>query len=96
MPMPYTAVPDLIITDLGDELILLDPSRGEMFSLPESGRLVWPLLPRGEQPAAAALAAAYGLEPERAAADVAALVADLLRAGLIVERAADEDDDVAR
>jgi hypothetical protein len=82
----YTAAPGVIVTDLADELILLDSSSGEMFSLSGSGRVAWAALGEGVAAAAAAVGAAFDVEPERAEADVEALVRELLQAGLIVER----------
>jgi len=82
----YKRSPDVIATDLEDELILLDPRRGEMFGLNESGRRVWLGLEQSLDDVAAAIAAEFGIELARARADVASLVAALAEAGL-VERA---------
>jgi hypothetical protein len=82
----YVPHPGIIITDLGDGLVLLDPTNGEMYSLQGPGRVAWSALGEGEAAAVDALVARFEVERERAAADVAALLRDLLQAGLIVER----------
>jgi len=79
----YKRSPDVIATDLGDELILLDPRRGEMFGLNESGRRVWLDLEESLDDVAAAIAAEFGIEPARARADVETLLAALTDAGLV-------------
>jgi hypothetical protein len=82
----YKRSPHVIATDLGDELILLDPTRGEMFGLNESGRRVWLDLDHSPDVLAAAIAEEFAIEPARARADVELLLAALAEAGLI-ERA---------
>ena len=82
----YKRSPDVIATDLGDELILLDPRRGEMVGRNESGRRVWLELEQSLDSVAAAIAAEFGIEPARARADVESLLSALAEAGL-VERA---------
>src|SRR5262252_334953 len=79
----YKRSPDVIATDLGDELILLDPRRGEMFGLNESGRRVWLGLEQSLDDVASAIAAEFGIEPARARADVETLLAALTDAGLV-------------
>ncbi|MBZ9713242.1 PqqD family protein [Deinococcus multiflagellatus] len=79
----WRAADDLLITDLDDELILMQASRGEMFGLNASGRVVWQALPAHEAQLAAALQQTFGLDAAQAQADVAALLADLQRRGLV-------------
>jgi len=75
---------DVIVTDLGSELILLDPRNGEMFSLNSTGRCVWFALPAGSvMDVAACVAAEFDVKPEAACGDVAMLMVALQRAGLI-------------
>jgi hypothetical protein len=75
---------DVIVTDLGNELILLDPRTGEMFSLNSTGRSVWFALPAGSvMDVAACVAAEFDVKPEAACGDVALLLVALKRAGLI-------------
>ena len=85
----YKRSPDVIATDLGDELILLDPRRGEMFGLNESGRRVWLGLEQSLDDVASAIAAEFGIELTRARADVASLLAALAEAGLVERTEAD-------
>ena len=82
----YARVARVIETDLGHELVLLDPETQEMFSLNETGRCIWRTLPAGEAPLIAALVAAYDVSPAAAEADVRRLLTELLDAGLIEVR----------
>lgn len=85
----YTPKPGLIETDLGSELILLDPETQEMFSLNPAGREAWRHLGAEALPAVVdRVVAAFEVERPTAEADVRALVRRLLEAGL-VEPAAD-------
>ena len=80
----YARVSRVIETDLGNELVLLDPETQEMFSLNETGRCVWRTLPaEGEEPLVEALVAAYDVSRAAAEADVRRLLTELLDAGLI-------------
>ena len=81
----YSRYPDVIATDLGHELILLDPRNGSMFGLNASGRRVWLDLPVcSVSQLANTLCSAFQVVPERARADVESLVAALVDAGLVV------------
>lgn len=83
----YVPAPEVIETDLERELILLDPGSEEMFSLNETGRLVWRALPDATlEQMARAVADAFDVPLDRAQADVAALLEDLVAAGVVVER----------
>jgi hypothetical protein len=74
----------IIETELEDELILLDPASGEMFSLNGTGRSVWRALDgRTVAGVVSAIESAYDVAPERAGEDVRALLAQLLEAGLV-------------
>jgi hypothetical protein len=76
---------DVIATDLGDELILLDPRNGEMFALNASGRRIWLELPApSPAPLADALCSTFRVERDRALADVEAHLASLIGAALVV------------
>jgi hypothetical protein len=84
---------EVIVTDFGNELILLDPRNGEMFSLNSTGRCVWFALPaRSVIDVSAQVAAKFDVPPEAACGDVALLMVALKRAGLIVS---DTDELVA-
>jgi hypothetical protein len=78
--------PEIIETDLGNELILLDPRNGEMYSLNEVGRRVWVELP--SQPVrriAELIALDFDVLPEHAEADIALLL-EALESAQLVER----------
>ncbi|GAA5511967.1 hypothetical protein Dcar01_00681 [Deinococcus carri] len=79
----WEADPDVLVTDLGDELILMHAARGLMFSLNGPGRVVWQALPGRPQDVAAALARAFDVELPRAEADAGALLADLAARGVV-------------
>lgn len=80
----YQAARDVISTDLGHEIVLLDPTSGQMFGLNETGRLVWLALPASSvERIAAGLSAHFDVTTERARNDVRALLRALEQAGLI-------------
>jgi hypothetical protein len=80
----YSTNPDVIETDLADELILLDPATQQMFSLNATGRAIWRALPApGEAELAEAVAAQFEVTAEQACADVQALLRQLLDAKLV-------------
>lgn len=82
----YAHSADVIATDLGDELILLDPRNGEMFGLNACGRRVWQELPgRSVDQLAAVLSAEFDVGVAQAHDDVETLLAALLRAQLVVD-----------
>lgn len=74
---------EVLVTDLGEELILLNPQNSEMFSLNFTSRELWLALPADQETLAHQLAEDYGLSPEQAQADVAALIQELAARQLI-------------
>jgi hypothetical protein len=79
---------EVIVTDLGNELILLDPRSGEMFSLNDTGRCVWFALPVSSAlDVARRVAEEFDVGPEAACGDVVLVMAALKRAGLMVSDA---------
>jgi len=84
--------PDVIATDLANEMILLDSATGEMFSLNTTGRAIWQALDGRTAVAeiSAAIERAFDVSPERVDTDVRQLLAALLEAGLIEVRAGRE------
>lgn len=77
--------PDVIVTDFEDELVLLDPSNGEMFGLNACGRRIWLELPtKSITQIAEALCLDFQVTPERAFADVNTVLTALVDAGLVV------------
>jgi hypothetical protein len=79
----YSRSSDVIATDLGIELILLDPRNGEMFGLNTTGRRIWLDLPRSEAELADRLCLEFAVSPERARVDVKSLFVELTKAGLV-------------
>jgi hypothetical protein len=72
-------------TEIPGELVLLDPETQEMFSLNETGRAVWRLLPGRTLPEVAeGMCGRFEATRAAAEADVEALVARLLAAGLLL------------
>lgn len=81
----WDANPDVLVTDLGDELVLMHPATGLMFGLGASGREVWRALPGSAEDLAHALARAYALPLETARHDVGTLLRDLKERNLLQE-----------
>ncbi|WP_414656570.1 PqqD family protein [Deinococcus sp. VB343] len=79
----WTANPDVLVTDLGDELVLMHPGRSEMFSLNAAGRLLWQALPATPDTLTDLLAGHYGLGRAQAQADTAAVLSDLQARDLV-------------
>jgi hypothetical protein len=86
----YTCSPDVIATNLGHEMILLDPRDAGMLGLNAGGRRVWLDLPAcSVAQLADTLCSAFQVVPERARNDVESLVAALVDAGLVVHEDAE-------
>ncbi|HKO54767.1 MAG TPA: HPr-rel-A system PqqD family peptide chaperone, partial [Thermoanaerobaculia bacterium] len=71
---------------VGDDALLFDTAAGTYHVLNETGARVWELLEQGQSMAtiATAVAAEYDVDAQRAAEDVAAIVAQLREANLVV------------
>jgi hypothetical protein len=69
----------------GDDVVVLDLEGSVYLKLNGSARFLWERLAQSstEPELVAALVDAYGIDDERAAADVAGFVADLRRRGLV-------------
>lgn len=78
--------PEVLVTDMGDELVLMHPQRSEMFGLNAAGRLLWQKLPAQEPELAAALVETYGIDPAQAQADSASVLAELSARDLVQQR----------
>ena len=78
----WTPNPQALVTDLGDELVVLHAESGEMFSLNASGRVAWLALP-GELAGIEAALVAQGAAPEAAHADALAWLAQMEAEGLV-------------
>jgi hypothetical protein len=82
----YRPNPAVVETDLGDELILLDPATRQMYSLNATGRAVWRALTEGgggRDEAVERVTAAFDVDAAAAGVDVDALLGRLAAAGLV-------------
>lgn len=80
-----TPVKSVVVADLSYGLALLETQSNIYFSLNSVGADIWRLLAKGlcESQIVSEIAAEYAAEPAIIEADVAALLSDLLAAGLI-------------
>jgi len=84
MTTRYKPATDLIETDLGTELALLNPTTQAMFSLNKTGRLIWQVLPQlGIGGAAQAVVKQFDVSPKQAEQEAKGLVESLLESGLL-------------
>lgn len=80
--MPNT---DVIATDLDDELVILNPATRALFTLNDTGRIVW----RGIVEAmpidaiVSAVVSEFAVEPEPARTDITRLIDELIAADLV-------------
>ena len=81
----WTLKPGVIETDLGDELVLLDPKTQGMFSLNNTGRVIWQGLKNTEtlEMIASSLEQQFTVTLDQASLDAQALMSELEKAGLI-------------
>lgn len=80
----FTPHPDLIETDLEQELLLLNPNDQQIFSLNETGLMIWRAIQNNTlEHVADQLVEHYEVTLEEAKADVLALVTQLYNKGLI-------------
>ncbi len=77
--------PDILVTDLDSELVLLHPKTRALFTLNETGRAIWDLLATETEldRAAAALTATFEVDDDTARAHALQLLSELADAGLI-------------
>ena len=81
--MVYRRAADVIATDLERELVLLDPSNGEMFALNATARRIWLSLPADLRHVAAAIVFEFNVSVDHAYDDAAALLRHMEQAGLV-------------
>jgi PqqD family protein of HPr-rel-A system len=79
----YEANDQVVVTDLGDELVVMAPASGKMFSLNSSGRTLWQRLPATVDELAEALCEAFEVSQADAKADSEAWLAALVEVGLV-------------
>ncbi len=78
--------PDVIVTDLEDESVLLNPRTQAMFTLNATGRVVWNELEAKDlDEIAAELESQFEVDFDTAKTDAAQLLEALQKAGLVVE-----------
>jgi PqqD family protein of HPr-rel-A system len=77
--------PDVMATVLDDEIVLLDARTGEMFTLNETGAIVWETVELGLDAICERVCAEFDIDAESARTDVDELVTELLQRGLIQE-----------
>jgi Coenzyme PQQ synthesis protein D (PqqD) len=77
--------PDVLFREIGPESVLAQVEGGEYFGLDEVGTRIWGLLTeeRDVEAIVGTVTEEYDVEASVAEADVAALIQDLLRAGLV-------------
>ena len=81
----YRRLDGVIETELGTELILLDPASQAMFSLNAVGARIWRLLDSATDAAiVAAVVTDFDVDDATASRDVAVLLGQLAEAGLLV------------
>jgi Coenzyme PQQ synthesis protein D (PqqD) len=82
--MNYRHNPSVIVTDLEDELVLLDPVSKQMFSLNAVGRVLWLALPKqGLQGSVEQITRSFDVSPEQAQTDALALIESLTSSKLL-------------
>jgi hypothetical protein len=82
--MNYRHNPRVVVTDLDDELVLLDPVSKQMFSLNAVGRLLWLQLPlQGLNGALEQITKSFDVSPEQARADAMTLIESLSQSKLL-------------
>ncbi|GGO39186.1 PqqD family protein [Deinococcus humi] len=79
----WTKEANVLETDLGDEMVLMHAGLGEMFSLNDSGRVIWQALPATEDTLEQLLITTYGLDADQARADLRSLLSELAHRTLI-------------
>lgn len=82
--MRYLASENAAVSEMGDELAILDFETDTYFSLNSTGAFLWQLLssPKSIEELSAALVDEYGLSGDLAERDVTELIFDLVRVGL--------------
>ena len=79
--MSYRHNPKVVVTDLENELVLLDPQSKQMFTLNAVGRTLWLALPDGFESAVQRVGQEFEVGIDVARQDADKLIAELTRAG---------------
>lgn len=82
--MTYIITKGVIETDLENEMVLLHPKNREMYSLNETGRIIWKSLEaHGLDGAVNQVTNTFDIDIDQAKKDAEALLADLIKADFI-------------
>jgi Coenzyme PQQ synthesis protein D (PqqD) len=82
--MTYRHNPSVVVTDLEDELVLLDPISKQMFSLNAVGRVLWFELPaQGLQAALERVTSLFDVTFDQARTDALPVIDHLLKSNLL-------------
>lgn len=81
----WSANPDVLVTDLNNELVLLHPTSSEMFSLNTTARVLWQALPAPLDELVGVLVGRYGVNDEQARLDAQQVMLDLKKRDLVRE-----------
>jgi hypothetical protein len=79
----YRSKEDILVTDLQEELVLLNPDTQDIFTLNSSGRLLWLALPASLEQLAAVLQTTYELDTTTAHHDAREVMDALVQAQLV-------------
>ncbi len=83
--MPLHRNPEIMVTRMEDEVVLLNPSNREIFTLNKTGVIVWDHIERGTDQIVIAVCDAFNVDPDGAKRDVEELVEELSSRGLARE-----------
>ena len=83
--MTYRVSPEISYRSVYDEVVILDVKGDRYLGLNQSGAVVWETLAQGGSPTDAvdALVTRFGIDRDRSRSDVDALIADLVKNGLL-------------
>lgn len=79
----YRPKEDILVTDLQEELVLLNPETQDIFTLNSSGRLLWLALPASLEQLSNLLQTTYELDPTTAHQDAREVMDALVHAQLV-------------
>ena len=84
--MRYQQHKGVVVTDLGDEIVLLDTNNQKMFSLNSVGRFIWnECIGHDLSFVIGRIVSIYKVEPKVASHDVDNIIEELLKNNLIVQ-----------
>ncbi len=84
MAQRWVSNSDVIATDLDNELVILNPATRALFTLNETGRVVWMGIVESTplDTIVSNVVSEFAVEPEQARADITRLIDDLIAADL--------------